>query len=139
MDIVNYNAIADKKELFEVLQQLRSHLTYLEFTSLFRESEKEGFQLFALIEDELIRAVMGLRIIHDFTHGKHLYVDDLVTRVEDRSKGYGKQMLDFAQKLAKDNECQMVRLCSGIDREAAHRFYQREGWLPKSMAFKKKL
>ena len=139
MEIVNFKNLSQKDEVFQVLKELRPHLNHDQFLKLFSESEKEGFQIVALIEDRHVRAVMGYRILHDFTHGKHLYIDDLVTREIDRSKGFGKFLLDYAERTAKENQCTLLRLCSGIDREDAHRFYKRENWTPKSIAFKKKI
>jgi GNAT superfamily N-acetyltransferase len=52
-----------------------------------------------------------------------LYVDDLVTDETIRSKGYGKQLLDWLIAEARRTGCQTFELDSGVQRFDAHRFY----------------
>src|SRR3990167_7423048 len=98
MKIVDYKDASNKNEVYEVLKELRPHLNPGEFNRLFSESSKEGFNLVALIDNERVCCVMGYRVVHDFAHGKNIYIDDLVTRDQDRSKGYGKVMIEYAGK-----------------------------------------
>lgn len=130
----------DLKLSFEVLRQLRGHLNFEEFLSLNKiASEQDDFQLHALWHKNEIVSVIGFRTLWDFCHGKHLYIDDLVTDQKHRSKGYGQRLLHFAEKVALKQDCKMLRLCSGVDKKEAHRFYEREGWPAKSLAFKRDL
>jgi GNAT superfamily N-acetyltransferase len=59
--------------------------------------------------------------------GTVLYVDDLVTAAEHRSKGYGKALLDWLLAEAKQEQCQYLELDSGVKRLDAHRFYETNG------------
>jgi len=36
---------------------------------------------------------MGYRLLHDFVHGRHLYIDDLVVTSRLRSSGLGAELL----------------------------------------------
>jgi hypothetical protein len=38
-----------------------------------------------------------------------------------------------------DQKCDGLRLCTGIENESGKRFYEREGWTLKAVAFKKKI
>lgn len=75
----------------------------------------------------------------NFVHGKHLYVDDLVVTKEKRSSGMGAELLRYAEAEAARHQCQGLRLCTGIDRKEAQRFYEKNGWAPKALTYKKKL
>jgi len=55
-----------------------------------------------------------------------MYVDDLVSDQNGRSKNYGKQMLAWLMDEARKNGCKEFHLDSGVQRHAAHRFYLRE-------------
>jgi GNAT superfamily N-acetyltransferase len=55
-----------------------------------------------------------------------LEVDDLISAADARSKGYGKQLLDWCYDLARRNGCSVVELDSAVHRADAHRFYFRE-------------
>jgi GNAT superfamily N-acetyltransferase len=59
--------------------------------------------------------------------GKILYVDDLNTDEQYRSKGFGKILLDWLKAEARTQGCGHLHLDSGVQREQAHRFYFREG------------
>jgi GNAT superfamily N-acetyltransferase len=59
-------------------------------------------------------------------HGRTLYVDDLVTDAENRSLGYGRQLLDWLVARARAHGCHMFSLDSGTHRHEAHRFYFRQ-------------
>jgi len=84
---------------------------------------EEGYQLFAgYVNDEPI-AVAGVTISTNFYLGRHAYVYDLVVDENNRSKGYGAELLEYVHNWAADNDCVAVELESGLWREDAHRFY----------------
>ena len=56
----------------------------------------------------------------------HLYIDDLVTSSEMRSAGCGGQLLEWVENLARRRGIRRLRLDSGVQRHAAHRFYLRQ-------------
>lgn len=72
-------------------------------------------------------AAAGFRLSENLAWGRFLYVDDLVTRSEYRSKGYGTTLLSWLKDYAAQAGCVQLHLDSGIQRKDAHRFYEREG------------
>ncbi len=44
-----------------------------------------------------------------------------------RSQGHGSALFDWIAALGRDAGCRHLRLLSGVEREAAHRFYRRKG------------
>ncbi len=123
-----------------MLRQLRPHLSYEEFQATYLEANKANQYQFVGVEEqgELV-ALMGYRILNDFVHGRHLYIDDLVSSEAHRSKGYGAFLLKQADKIAIDNGCANLRLCTGIENEAGRKFYTKNSWNLRSVVFKKKL
>ena len=107
---------------YPVMAELRPHIKADEFLSRVRRQETDGFQL-ACVVDEGMKAVAGFRISENLAYGKFLYVDDLVSKTEDRSKGYGGALFDWLVALAREHECDQFHLDSGVHRFAAHRFY----------------
>ena len=75
---------------------------------------------------------------HGFCHGDYFqtfwmsgltcYVSSLITNEEDRGKGYGVKLLDYAKKLAKERGCKAITLDSGLPRVQAHGFYEHYGF-----------
>ena len=70
--------------------------------------------------------------------GVTLYIDDLVVDADQRSRGIGEAFMSFAENEAGRRNCETLRLCSGLEKESAHRFYQRIGLDKRSFAFVKK-
>ncbi len=123
------------------MHELRNHLSFNEFKSLFEQAKKLGdYKLLAFENDKgQIIASMGYRILVDFVHGRHFYVDDLVVANEYRSKGIGAKILQIAEQLAAKNDCNNLRLCTGIQNIEGKKFYEKNGWDLRAVAYKKKL
>ena len=101
-----------------------------------QQEEEEGYQL-AYVED--VRgavAVAGFRISENLAWGRFLYVDDLVTLAEHRSKGYGAHLLGWMHDFARSQGCRELHLDSGTQRTEAHRFYKQQGMQLSSYHFK---
>ena len=121
------------------MSELRTHLTRDDFLPTIRHMESEGFRL-AYIEDVSgVVAVAGYRIYTNLFLGKNLYVDDLVTSASSRSKGYGKEMLDWLRNKARKTGCLSYHLDSGTQRGQAHKFYFNQGFTISSYHFSEQL
>jgi GNAT superfamily N-acetyltransferase len=108
---------------FEVMHELRPQLDAESFLRRVREQRGEGYSLARLeVEGEVV-AVAGYRILHNLVWGKFLYVDDLVTRARDHSKGLGQALFAWLLEEARAAGCQQFELDSGVQRFGAHRFY----------------
>ena len=79
--------------------------------------------------------IAGFVINHKLAWGKHLYVDDLVTDAACRSQGAGKTMIAWLKQFALAAGCQELHLDSGMQRQDAHRFYDREGFARSGLHF----
>jgi GNAT superfamily N-acetyltransferase len=109
---------------FPVMRELRTHIVdEKEFVERVQRQQKQGYQLAFLESEGEIRAAAGYRFLDSLFSGKNLYVDDLVTRDADRSRGYGGQLLDWLIEQARANNCETLELDSGVQRFDAHRFY----------------
>jgi ribosomal protein S18 acetylase RimI-like enzyme len=130
MPIVLASTDAEIAATFDVMVQLRPHLTRDDYVPLIRRlMVTERFHLLAAIDEEgTVRAVAGYRYMEMLYCGRLMYIDDLVTDERVRSRGYGKALLDRLRREAHDAGCTEVQLISRVTREQAHRFYFREGF-----------
>jgi len=120
-----------------VMLQLRPGVPPEEYVATVKRMMKtDGYRLAAAFEGDAVRAVAGYRIMEMLVCGKILYVDDLSTDERFRSKGYGKELLDWLKAEAQAQRCLEIQLDSGVHRERAHRFYFREGLTIKSYHFR---
>lgn len=128
---------ADIETVFPVINELRDQLSLGTFSARYRGMHQEdGYRIVALFVGDQCRAAAGYRVILNLAHGRSLYVDDLVTAAQWRSHGYGAALLGYLVDLARERGLDAVRLDSGIQREDAHRFYEREGFAYVSKHFR---
>lgn len=108
---------------YPVMAELRPHVPPEEFLSrVKRQMEAAGYRL-AYLTDGEVKAVAGFRISECLAWGKFMYVDDLVSKGGERSKGYGGELFDWLVEYAKREDCDQFHLDSGVQRFGAHRFY----------------
>ena len=102
-----------------------------------------GYRLLASFEsgDEQAAAAAGFRIGTNLAWGRHVYVDDLVTRRGRRGRGHADALMAWIEEEAQRHGCGQLHLDSGVgpDRADAHRFYFRHGLIIASHHFAKGL
>ena len=130
---------AEIQKCFDVMSELRTHLKRDEFLDTVRHMESEGFRLAYIEDDDAVVAVAGYRIYTNLFLGKNLYVDDLVTSAQARSRGYGEQLINWLRDKAKQADCRAYHLDSGTQRGQAHKFYFNQGFTISSYHFSEQL
>ncbi len=95
---------------------------------LVKESEIDS--LLVCEEDGQIVGLLGFRIRENLEEMSRFgEVSAIVVNSNDRRKGVGRFMMDYAEKLAKELGCKGTWLVSGFGREEkAHNFYKRLGY-----------
>ncbi len=141
MRVVELQGEAELRRAWPVMRELRGHLPEERWLELTAEMERDGYRLLAL-EDEAgtIQALAGIRLSTNLYYGRHLWVDELVTAPDTRSRGHGRTLLAHVEDLAVSEGCEVVGLSSGIKRVDAHRFYEeRMGYDRASYVFTKQV
>jgi len=86
-----------------------------------------GYRLVGAFDDgeDDAAAVGGFRLTENLAWGRHLYVDDLVTRRDRRGRGHGAALMRWLAAEARRAGCAELHLDSGVgaDRQDAHRLY----------------
>jgi GNAT superfamily N-acetyltransferase len=124
----------------DVMRQLRPHVLLDEYVPTVRRMiDTNGYQLAALYDGDAVRAVAGYRYMEMLYSGKIMYVDDLNTDERYRSKGHGKELMEWLKAEAKTEGCAELHLDSGVQREHTHRFYFRERFTINCYHFRLKL
>ena len=111
--------IKDFDTAYEYIKKLWDYNTYD------YETTKEVYE--KVLQDENSFAFFSIEddgTFHGFCHGDYFqtfwmsgltcYVSSLITNEEDRGKGYGVKLLDYAKKLAKERGCKAITLDSGL-------------------------
>lgn len=122
--IVRATTAAEITRVHPVMIELRpQHADERAFVRQVQRQMREGFRLAFLESDGEIRAAAGFRLHELLFSGRTLYVDDLVTREADRSKGFGGELFAWLIEEARREDCRALTLDSGVQRFDAHRFY----------------
>ncbi|QOP41732.1 GNAT family N-acetyltransferase [Sulfurimonas marina] len=122
---------------WEVVGQLRVSLDYKEFEDLIYEMRDINYTMIGIFERDKLITYAGVAVSTNLYHRRHLFVYELVTDEAFRSQGYGVMMLDYLKDYAKMGACENLVLSSGIEKEDAHRFYEKNGFSKKSFVFVK--
>ena len=112
--------------MLEVIHVLRDHVSLEELRRRWEAGVTEGYRLIGLRDGSSWKAAAGFRIHTNTINGKILYVDDLVTVDDSRSRGFGKLLNEHLVELARNEGCATIELDSSVVRHDAHRFYLRE-------------
>lgn len=137
MKIIECHSDEEVANTFEVMRQLRDHLSEHEYLPLIREIQGQGGRLIAALDgDRCVGCSLFRHETRLFT-GPMIYVDDLVTDETRRSQGVGSALLNWIEDFARQNSIGTIALDSGVHRSAAHKFYFRNGLTITSFNFKK--
>lgn len=125
---------------FPVMAELRPHFhSENEFLAqVKRQMSAANFRLVYLEEKE-VKSVGSYRIAEWLAGGKYLEIEDLISKPDERSKGFGGKLFDWLIEFAKGENCSQVRLVSHVKRFDAHRFYLKKGMIIEAHYFSKKL
>ena len=130
----------DLKELdtaYEVVSQLRKQLTYKEFEDLIYDMRHMEYKMIGIFDKEILMTYAGVAICTNLYHKRHLFIYELVTDEKHRVKGYGKMMLEYLEDYARVGMCENIVLSSGLQREKAHKFYEKYNFDKTSYVFVK--
>jgi len=121
-------ALSDAGRAEDLLRTLRATLDDATYTSRLKNAVANGYCILGLEDDGAMVGALGYRITFDLCWGKSLCVDDLVVAPDLRGGGHGGALLAAAKAIAQDAQCDHMRLCSGLTRLDAHRFYETNGF-----------
>lgn len=128
ISIVCAETDTDIDSCYDVMRELRPHLSREDFLSqVRRQMNDSSYRLLYLSDERGIQAVAGIRVAEWLARGKSCEIEDLVTTTVSRSKGYGSQLFDRISEIAENESCTEIRLVSHVTRFDAHRFYLRKG------------
>ena len=113
-----------QRAAFPVVKQLRTHLDEDTYREYLATMTADGYRLFGLFVEGDLAAVAGVGVATTMYYGRHLWVYELVTDADHRSRGYGTQLLAYLEEVAEREGCAMIALSSGLGRADAHRFYE---------------
>lgn len=99
--------------------------------ALFREilADKNHHIIVAEEDGKLVSSCVCI-IIPNLTHEQQPYalIENVVTDRDYRKRGLASACLDYAKRIALDNNCYKMMLLTGSKKRSTHRFYQKNGY-----------
>lgn len=141
MDIIIRQVIEkDTPSLLPLMEQLGYKISEADLLENIQLHLTAGYNLFVA---ESHGKLTGFISIHFYRY-PHLKenlgrITALCTDAEHRSFGLGGRLLTYAEEYLKSKNCKVIELTSGSQREDAHRFYERQGYIEKRKRFVKEI
>lgn len=123
------------------LEQLLELYTQLHDNQIRKFDENLGSLWEKILSDENHHIIIGtvdnqivsscvVVIIPNLTHNQRPYalVENVITHIEHRNKGYATQLLHYAGGLAKKENCYKIMLMTGSKEESTLNFYEKAGY-----------
>ena len=127
---------ADVAACYGLMRQLRPHLaSQQELVTRWRRQVAAGYRLLALWHAARPVALAGFRVQENLVHGRHFYVDDLVTDETARGGGHGGVLIHRLKAEGRALGCAKLVLDTPLTNTLGHRFYYRHGLLATALRF----
>ena len=91
----------------------------------------ENMHLLVLEEDGKVVSTVQMAIIESLTHNVRPFavIENVVTHIDYRNKGYASALLDRASEIAREHRCYKISLETGSNRESTLNFYRNNGFV----------
>ena len=132
----------DINDVYDLICQLEEKkLDYNMFKEAYQSKINDSKNYFIVgVEKNNVIGFLSLVINFQLHHvGKVATVEELIVSSKYRGNGIGSFLLKNAINYAKKNKCDVIELTSNFSREAAHRFYEKNGLNKGSYKFKMNL
>jgi GNAT superfamily N-acetyltransferase len=126
-------------EIYPLLQVLRPELSRAAFDELVTGGLRQGLTVLAALGEHGACVGVALYRVLVTTRARILFVDDLVTSPDARSRGVGASLFGELERRGRAAGCQRVELDSGMTNHGAHRFYYRHRMAAIALHFAKDL
>ncbi|MDO8365552.1 MAG: GNAT family N-acetyltransferase [Saprospiraceae bacterium] len=140
--LYTFQILTEKSEMlphYPLIRQLSPGVTEERYTHLLDDMLEHGYRMVAVFEGKVCVGISGIWVATKIYSGRYLEMDNVVVADTHRSKGIGKLLTDFIEKLALSEACEMMMLDAYLENEKAHAFYAREGFTKRGYHFLKRL
>ena len=97
-------------------------------------------EVVALLDNQVVGYLLLTKVYNPIKKIFYFIVDNVCVLSTCRGKGIGKKMLDFVDNIAKEDNISYITLTSGYQRIAAHKLYEKCGYVKReSNIFKKEV
>ncbi|MAZ28419.1 MAG: GNAT family N-acetyltransferase [Cytophagaceae bacterium] len=96
------------------------------------------FNCLGIFDQDKLIGICGIWVLYKYYIGKHLELDDVIISADYRNKGVGKQMMQFIESYAKQNDCMGYELNCYVHNAPGVKFWANQNMVIKGYHFQKK-
>ena len=126
-------------EILPLVSELNPNTNSYILEERLKEMFKMSYLCFGAYKGNILIAVCGAWVTVRLYSGKQVELDNFVIKPEYRSKGIGKELMQFIYSWAIENECNTCELNTYIENYGSHKFYINENFQILGYHFLKKL
>lgn len=118
----------DYHRAYPVIRQLFSHLDMQTYARRVFVARATGYRMFMAELGDTLVGVIGMVPNHNIHDGFVTYIEHVVIDNKYRGKGYGTQLLKFAEKRALEEGCKLIELDTDNGATKAEKLYEMSGY-----------
>lgn len=135
MEVVEFKTKEDILEQLVILRELYPNMSRARLSEELDKMIPHNYGMIGVFEDNVCLGVTGYWIGTKLWCGKYLELDNVIVSKKSRSKGVGKLLFEHMKQKAMEENCTMLALDSYTDNFPAHKFFYREGFIPRGFHF----
>ena len=119
---------SDYHSAYPILLQLFPHLDMQTYAHRVFVARATGYRMFVGEFDDAIVGVIGIMHNHNIHDGFVTYIEHVVVDDNYRGRGFGTQLIEFAENRAREEGCFLIELDTDQGEERAESLYKKNGY-----------
>jgi GNAT superfamily N-acetyltransferase len=115
--------------IFPLVTMHNPAVTRAKFNARLKDMLPYGYRAIAAFDGERMVGISGFWLRARFWCGRQLDIDNFFVHPDYRGANIGKRMVEWLEKRAIAEKCELIVLDAYADSFLAHRFYHREGFV----------
>ena len=114
--------------ILPLVQELNPGVSSDVLAQRLQDMTAQGYQCAAAFVDDCCIGVAGIWLGTRFWCGRYLDVDNVIVDPTYRGAGIGQQLMDWVERYAHREDCEIMVLDAYVTNHPEHKFYQRNGY-----------
>lgn len=129
MTIREARSDTDYHSAYPVIRQLIPYLDMQTYARRVFVCRATGYRMFIGEVGGVIVGVIGIVPNHNIHDGFVIYIEHVVVDKKYRGKGYGKELIKFAETSAIEEGCALIQLDTDTENVEAAKLYEKSGYI----------
>ncbi len=129
----------DYYRAYPLIRQLLTNLDMQLYTSRMFVARATGYRMFIAESGTDMVGVVGIVPNYNLHDGFSMYLEQIIVDEKHRGKGYGKELVAFAEARAREEGCKILELDADYDAEVGMGMYEKMGFKRYGYCYEKRL